>query len=820
MVQSASLQNNSAASSIQVSGFSRLLDPQQYPNNLPLQLTSFIGRESDISAIKQRLWTTRLLTLTGPGGCGKTRLALRVATDLLDAFADGVWWIELAALTDPTLIAQTLATALGLQADTGRPIDDVLIDYLRSRQLLLILDNCEHLIEAGAQLTQSLLQACPDLYILATSREVLRIGGEVPYMVPPLATPHLNQLPGVEVLAHYEAVKLFAERAANALPGFEVTERNAAAIAQVCYRLDGMPLAIELAAARVKLLPIDQIVARLDDRFRLLTSGSRTALLRHQTLRATIDWSYDLLGEDERCVLCRLSVFVGGWTLEAAEAVCADREPAESAHIAPAQVLDHLSQLVNKSLVSAERAPGQETRYRMLETIRQYASEKLTDSSEAHTIRNRHLDYFVEWVERAEPELHRPQQLDWLNRLEADYDNLRAAVAWAEACHQAGDADEERGLRLVGALLHYWHARGHLSEARRWANTALAGTSSRTLARAHALRVAGWLAWRVYDSTTARAKLEESAAIYQEWGEAGRWGLAETLNCLGLDAGRRGDSISAQKYFEESLDLWRVVGSAWGIARSLNNLGSGATLRGDYDAARVLLAEGLATARAAGDAGIVSLLLWTYGENLAAQSDDTLARAHWTEGLRICRKLGDIWRSTGLIRSVAELEARSGETTKLEQAARLWGTAEALLTARGDAGPDNESTDRDIAAARAQLGEARFEAAWAEGAALTLNEAIDYALAVLEASLAGDQSAISSTARQATKQRFGGLTAREREVAALIAQGQSNRHIAETLVLSERTIEGHVSNIFNKLGFNARTQIAAWTVEKGLVKTA
>ena len=379
MAQLASLHNNSAPSSTQASGFSRLLDPQPYPNNLPLQLTSFIGRESDISAIKQRLWTTRLLTLTGPGGCGKTRLALRVATDLLDAFADGVWWIELAALTDPTLIAQTLAAAHGLQADAGRSIDDVLIDYLRSRQTLLILDNCEHLIEASAQLTQSLLQACPDLYVLATSREVLRIGGEVPYVVPPLATPHPDQLPAVEALAHYEAVKLFAERAANALPGFEVTERNAATIAQVCYRLDGMPLAIELAAARVKMLPVDQIAARLDDRFHLLTSGSRTALLRHQTLRATIDWSYDLLGEDERCVLYRLSVFAGGWTLEAAEAVCADREPAESAHIAPAQVLDHLSQLVNKSLVSAERAPGQETRYRMLETIRQYASEKLTE---------------------------------------------------------------------------------------------------------------------------------------------------------------------------------------------------------------------------------------------------------------------------------------------------------------------------------------------------------------------------------------------------------------------------------------------------------
>jgi len=322
------------------------------------------------------------------------------------------------------------------------------------------------------------------------------------------------------------------------------------------------------------------------------------------------------------------------------------------------------------------------------------------------------------------------------------------------------------------------------------------------------------------DSTTTRAQLEETAAIYHAWGEAGRWGLAEALNYLGLDAELRGDNFAAQKYHEESLGLWRAVGDLWGIARSLDNLGDGATLRGDYKAARSLLAEGLATARAAGDKGIVSLLLWDYGKYFVAQGDDSLARSHWAEGLRICQELGDIWRAAGLMRSVAELESRSGQTTSFEKAVRLWGSAAALLTARGDAGPNVESTGRHVAAARTQLGEARFEAAWAEGSALTLNEAIDYALAVLEASSTGERPAISPTARRAIKQRFGGLTTREREVAALIAQGQSNRHMAETLVLSERTIEGHVSNIFNKLGFNARTQIAAWAVEKGLVKTA
>jgi DNA-binding CsgD family transcriptional regulator/tetratricopeptide (TPR) repeat protein len=373
-------------------------------------------------------------------------------------------------------------------------------------------------------------------------------------------------------------------------------------------------------------------------------------------------------------------------------------------------------------------------------------------------------------------------------------------------------------LRLVGALLYYWRARGHLNEARRWANTALAGASSRTLARANALRAAGWLAKGMDNSTTARARLEESAAIHREWGEAGRWGLAETLNLLGLNASQCGDNFAAQKYLEESLDLRRAVGNLWGIAQSLNNLGSVATERGDYEVARSLLAEGLATARVAGDKGLVSLLLWAYGDYFVAQGDDTLARSHWAEGLRICQELGDIWRAVGLMESVAEFEARSSQTARFEKAARLWGATEALLTARGDAGLKAESFDRDVAAAHAQLGEARFEAAWAEGATMMLNEAIDYALDVLEASSTGGQSTISPRPRRATKQQFGGLTKREREVATLVAQGKSNREIAQTLVLSEYTVASHVSSILSKLEFSSRTQIVSWAIEKGLAR--
>ncbi len=370
-------------------------------NNLPHQVTSFIGREREMAEVKRLLAATRILTLTGPGGCGKTRLALRVAADLLEEFANGVWLAELAALSDSALVPQAVASALGVREESGRSLLATLADYLQPKQLLLVLDNCEHLIGACAPLAAALLRACPRLKILALSWEVLGIAEEVTYHVPALSLPDLRRLPSLEHLTQYEAVRLFIERAADALPTFAVTNQNARAVAQVCYRLDGIPLAIELAAARVKVLSVDQIAGRLDDRFRLLTSGSRAAPPRLQTLRATMDWGYDLLLEKERLVLRRLAVFAGGWTLEAAEAVCAGDG------VEGFEVLDLLTRLVNKSLVSAEEQ-GEETRYRMLETVRQYAWEKLLESGEADVMRGRHRDWDQRMAERAEPEFHGP----------------------------------------------------------------------------------------------------------------------------------------------------------------------------------------------------------------------------------------------------------------------------------------------------------------------------------------------------------------------------------------------------------------------------
>jgi predicted ATPase len=377
-----------------------------YSNNLPVQLTSFIGREKEIAEVKRLLNEKRLVTITGPGGTGKTRLSLQTAADLLETFPNGVWLVELAPLADPALVPQAVATALGVREQRGRPVQDDLTDFLREKDLLLILDNCEHMVDACATMADTLLHVCPGLKILASSREPLGIAGEVPFRLPSLSIPDIHHLPPTQMLLQYEAVRLFIERATTALSTFTVTDDNAPALAQVCHRLDGIPLAIELAAARVRMLSVEQIATRLDDCFRLLTGGSRTALPRLQTLRALIDWSYNLLSASERLLLRRLSVFMGGWTLEAAEAVCASTgvEP----QVRPEEILDTLTSLVNKSLAMVVREQDQEPRYLLLETILQYVLEKLSESGEAEPIRNQHLGYFLTLAERAERDCRAP----------------------------------------------------------------------------------------------------------------------------------------------------------------------------------------------------------------------------------------------------------------------------------------------------------------------------------------------------------------------------------------------------------------------------
>ena len=430
---------------------------ESFPNNLPLQLTSFVGREKEIAEVQRLLGEARLLTLTGPGGTGKTRLSLQAAANVLDRYNDGVWLVELAPITNPALIPQTVASVLGVREEQGMPLVQMISASLRTKSLLLILDNCEHLIEDVAKLVDTLLHACPHLHVLASSREILGIAGETSFRVPSLTIPALSAAGAggldLQSLSQYEAVRLFIERALTVKPEFQMTNANAPAMVQVCQRLDGIPLAIELAAVRIKAMSLEQIAGRIDDRFRLLTGGSRTALPRHQTLLALIDWSYHLLLPVERILLSRLAVFVGGWTLEAAENVCSDPQslPTED-------VLDVLTYLVDKSLVITEEA-GSRVRYRMLETIRQFARDRLLDMGEAERLQGRHLEYFLEFAQRMNAKLHGPQEPTALEQLEWERDNFRLALGWSQ-----DEGRVETGLRLTGALWQFWDIQGYWQE--------------------------------------------------------------------------------------------------------------------------------------------------------------------------------------------------------------------------------------------------------------------------------------------------------------------------------------------------------------------
>ncbi len=624
--------------------------PSGPKHNLPSQLTSFIGREKEIETVQHLLARggagkrsmNRLLTLTGAGGSGKTRLALQVASAALDIFPDGVWFIDFGPLTDPALMPQTLLTTLGLreQADSSTLV--IVSNFLQSKRALLILDNCEHLIQTCALLVETLLHACPALHILATSREALNVRGERLYLVPTLTTPDPAQA-DQDALPRYEAVRLFVERAQAALPGFELTNDNMLAVALVCHQLDGIPLAIELAAARVKALRVEQIAARLENRFDLLTGGSRTALPRHQTLHALIDWSHDLLLEPERMLFRRLAVFAGGWTLEAAEAVCAGSGVETDA------VLDLMSQLVNKSLILAEREQGQEARYHMLETIRQYAGERLLQAGEGDRLRNRHFEFFLQWAEQAEEQLRGSRQLEWLPRLEDELDNLRAALEWGLSRAEHSEAY----LRFAGALFSFWSLRGRITEGRDWLDRALTNPASPRIgaARAKALYAAGYLARLQGDLTIARASLEASAALWRRSGSTNQTGLAGALATLAETIRRLGDPATARALASEAIALSRERGDRWGLAYSLSMLGLALRDQEDFALAHATLQESIASWRDLGDLWGLRLTTDHLADLALRQGDYKEAQRCFADYLPMARKLGDqesaIWSLLG-----------------------------------------------------------------------------------------------------------------------------------------------------------------------------
>jgi predicted ATPase len=679
--------------------------------NLPHHLTSFIGRDREIAEVARLVPTARLVTLTGFAGVGKTRLALRVAADFVPHYPHGVWAAELGALSDPALVPKAVATALDVPEQPGRALAETLKTYLRAKTLLLILDNCEHLVSACAELANGLLRTCPTLRILATSREPLGLSGEVIWRVPALSSPTSTSPLSVEEVTKYDAVRLFVDRAALSHPGFRVTSGNVAAVAQVAHRLEGIPLAIELAASRVKALPVDVIAAKLDDRFRLLTHGGRTALRHQQTLRATLDWSFDLLAGPERVLLRRLSVFAGGFTVEAAEAVCAPED---------ADVLDRLTSLVDKSLIVFDEASSP-ARYRLLETVRQYGVEKLQGAEETLEVRRRHRDWFLALAEHAEPEMRGPGEKLWLDRLEVEHDNLRSAFQWTLT-----SGGKEEGLRLARALYWFLGRRGHWGEGYEWMEEALKSINDVSpSARAKAFAEATFFAWLVGKDERAVAFAKEGLALCREVGD--REAAALCLIWWGNVAMRRGDYEYAKRLIQESLNLFPASESTWPASLALNDLGEVARYQGDFEQAIMLHEQALTMYKQRGEVSGTALVLRHLGMDRFRRGDYQQAEQHYEDSLGLCKEVGSKYPLVPCLNGLGDI---AYVRQQYERAASLFGAASQLQEALGyrTTPSDQECHDQSMASTRAHLGESGFAAAWAEGRAMTLEQAIEYAL--------------------------------------------------------------------------------------------
>jgi predicted ATPase/DNA-binding CsgD family transcriptional regulator len=777
------------------------METRHHPHNLPNPPTSFVGREHELFEAVRLLDTTRLLTLIGVGGCGKTRLALQVAIRQTDVFEDGVCWVDLVGLSESALVTQSVAQALDLREASRESLLETLTNYLKAKRLLLVLDNCEHLLAACRELVDALLRACPLLKVLTTSREPLAIAGELTWLVPALSLPDVTRLPQHDhhlaaEFGRYDAIRLFVERAQAVLPTFTLTNQNAMAVTQVCQRLDGMPLAIELAAARVNVLAVQQIAQRLDDRFALLAGGNRTALIpRHQTLRATMDWSYDLLSESERILFRRLSVFAGGFGIEAAEEIGAGDGLRQN------NILDLLSHLIDKSLVVADTQQRNEARYHLLETIRQYASDKLHEAGEADTVRDRHLEFFIQFAETAETQLGGAEQVQWLDRLEPDHDNFRAALKWSEESGRA-----MIGLRLAVALLSFWCVRGSYSEGWQYFAALLARPESleRTAARAKALTVAAdLLPWGPSNYATALALLQESLAIGQEVGD--RSAIAGSLSLLSLAALSRDDYAAAQAFAEEAVPMWHELGNETGIALVHAYLGDALTYQGNDEQAQAYYEESLTRFTELRDKNLMAYVFRRKGLAALHHGANLKAAELCGESLALNQEIGSY---SGIVASIAALAAVGAARGKMAYATRLLGVVETSLVSGNVQimALDRSQFDRTVAIAHAQLREATFAQAWAEGQAMTLEQAVGEAMNV--ASPSKEMSVHGSMLVEP-------LNERELEMLQLIAEGLSNHEIAERLVISLSTVKWHVSNLFGKLGVSSRTQALARAKELG-----
>jgi non-specific serine/threonine protein kinase len=744
--------------------------------NLPAEVTSFVGRRQELAEAKRILESSRLVTLTGVGGVGKTRLALRVAAEVQRTFADGVWLVELSALREANLLPRTVATAMELSHNRSAddPLD-VLADYLADRHLLLILDTCEHLVDACAMLVEVLLRSAPRLKILTTSREPLEVIGESSMLVPPLDTPD----PERPVAAECDSVALFTDRARATVPGFAVTAQNRRDVARLCRRLDGIPLAIELATVRLRVISLDQIMERLDNRFELLGTA-RTSLERHQTLRAAVEWSHDLCTAEERRLWARLSVFPGGFDLEAAEWVCVDAElPADT-------VLDTLSRLVSKSIVVREEYGS---RYRMLDTIREYGLERLDSQDD---LRRRHRDFYLRLAEEASGEAGRDhRQLAVLTRLRREQDNLRVALGFSLST----GGEERAGLRMAAALRVYWAFLGLYSEGRTWLTRALAlvpdAGALRGLALYGAARLASWQG----DFEAARSDIDEASRIAEDLDD--RRLRANVIHVRGLMAFLSGDDQGARPVLEESIAAHAALG--WPEVTALTSVafaGAAYCLAGEFDRAVAVTEEGIRTCEATGERWCRADILLVRALARWMSGDPKRALVDLGESLRGKAVYGDL---PGIAMSFDVIAGCAVSLGEAERAAVLFGATDVLWDSLGApfAGPSYGAVRQmSVDAAARSLGSERFTSARRRGAGLSVAAAIKYAL---------DEPREPEQARRPDP-----LTRRERQVAGLVAEGMSNREIAERLVIAKRTVDSHIEHILTKLGFTSRTQIAAW----------
>ena len=816
--------------------------------NLPAEPNSFVGRERDLAELARLLGDVRALTLCGPGGIGKTRLALRLAVEVVPGFPDGAWLVELADTEDPSLVTRRVAAALGVWEEPDRPLAETVTEALRPRRLLLILDTCEHVVDAIAGLVHQLLAGCPALRVIATSREPLRVRGETVWRVPPLALPAAVGGLAVGELAQHEAIRLFAERAAAVRPGFALDSGNSGAVLRLCRTLDGMPLAIELAAARVGGLSVEQIAARLGDRFQLLASGDRTAPPRQQTLRAAVDWSYELLTEPEQVLLRRLAVF-SGWNLEMAEQVCAvDAIPQD-------RVLDLLAALIDKSLVTLDGEVDGNARYRLLDTIRDYAADRLNASGEGQDMRLRHRDHMLRTVEDIVERGFVRGDPPWLERVAmyhrvavVERANFLAALA---SSLEHGDA--EQGLRLCSALRIPWVAYGDVTEGIVWFDRFLVLDGDvPPVFRARALSMRADLAFEQQDYATAAEYAQAGLDLCRRTGTPGATGALRVLAVVALRSGHHEDALAkidsgieaaradrdewseglalavratiiarqgrlreAQRVYEDALDVLRG-NNGWGVAQTLYGLGSLARARGDHDAALAHFRNALALYRDVDARPEIARCLAGIGWVALAQGDLEVARSSLTESLELSLAIGQRLAVARGLDAFAMIAVASGDPGR---AVRLEGAARALREAVGHVPSALARTNLDdlLESVRGELGPSTAEALFAEGAAMSASQAVKLARGSDDGELPGDAARWGVPLQAAAPLSPGGssaLTPREREIASLIARGLSNRGIADELVISPATAARHVANIFTKLGFSSRAQVAAWAAQR------